>query len=64
MGEASIIIMVSSPHRRDSIQFVATAIDKIKESVPVWKREFYEGDTKGSWKENTECVVSRQRTAF
>ena len=36
------------------IQAVQFAIDKLKETVPIWKKEIYdEGET--AWKENQEC---------
>ena len=51
--EISIIVAASSPHRKDAIQFVSEAVDKIKESVPIWKKEWY---ADGSvWKENHQC---------
>ena len=36
--ESSIIIAISSPHRRDSLQAVNFAIDTVKETVPIWKK--------------------------
>lgn len=41
VGEASVGIAVSSPHRREALEAVAFAIDAIKANVPVWKKEFY-----------------------
>lgn len=38
MGEASIIIAVSSPHRKESLDAVHFAIDHVKATVPVWKK--------------------------
>lgn len=35
--EASVIIAVSSVHRRDSLEAVQYAIDALKASVPIWK---------------------------
>jgi len=53
--EASVIIAISSAHRNDSLQAVQFAIDALKASVPIWKKEVYaDGDC--SWKENTECA--------
>lgn len=56
IGEASVVIAVSSPHRVDSLEAVHFAIDEIKAVVPIWKKEFYEEG--GVWKENTECCHS------
>jgi molybdopterin synthase catalytic subunit len=42
VGEASVIISVSSPHRRAGLEAAAYVIDRIKEHVPIWKREVWE----------------------
>ncbi|XP_054258289.1 molybdopterin synthase catalytic subunit-like [Macrosteles quadrilineatus] len=56
--EASVVIAVSSPHRQASLQAVQFAIETLKASVPVWKKEEYEGGVEPSWKENKECPWS------
>lgn len=38
-GEASIVIVVSSAHRRDALLATHVAIDRLKEVLPVWKLE-------------------------
>ena len=43
IGEASVVIAVSAPHRRDALAACAQAIDTLKEKVPLWKKEVYEG---------------------
>ncbi|XP_026332836.1 molybdopterin synthase catalytic subunit 1 [Hyposmocoma kahamanoa] len=55
--EASVVIAVSSPHRRDSLEAVSACIDRLKARVPIWKREVY-ADTPPVWKENRECAWS------
>lgn len=35
----SVACVVSSPHRKDALAAVADAIDLIKDSVPIWKKE-------------------------
>nr|MBA2453003.1 molybdenum cofactor biosynthesis protein MoaE [Chloroflexia bacterium] len=46
IGEASVVIAVSSAHRDAAFEASAYAIERIKEIVPVWKKEFYEdGET-------------------
>lgn len=52
--EASIVIAISSSHRQESLQAVQFAIDAVKTSVPIWKKEIYEND-EPQWKENKEC---------
>lgn len=39
--EASVIIGVSSPHRLTSLEAVQIAIDRLKQIVPIWKKERY-----------------------
>jgi MoaE-MoaD fusion protein len=43
IGEASVVIAVSAPHRRDALGACKDAIDTLKETVPLWKKEVYEG---------------------
>jgi molybdopterin synthase catalytic subunit len=43
IGEASVVIAVSAPHRTDALAACRDAIDELKEQVPLWKKEVYEG---------------------
>jgi molybdopterin synthase catalytic subunit/molybdopterin converting factor small subunit len=43
IGEASVVIAVSAPHRQNALAACKEAIDTLKEQVPLWKKEFYEG---------------------
>jgi MoaE-MoaD fusion protein len=43
IGEASVVIAVSAPHRQDALAACKDAIDTLKETVPLWKKEVYEG---------------------
>jgi molybdopterin synthase catalytic subunit/molybdopterin converting factor small subunit len=43
VGEASIVIAVSAPHRQDALAACTEAIDTLKHTVPLWKKEVYEG---------------------
>ena len=53
VGMSSVIIAMASPHRRDALEAVAWAIDELKTTVPIWKKEVYaEGDP--AWKQNAE----------
>lgn len=40
IGEASVVISVSAPHRAAAIDACRRGIDRLKESVPIWKKEF------------------------
>jgi len=41
VGEISVGIAAGAPHRREALASVAHAIERIKQSLPVWKREYY-----------------------
>ena len=43
IGERSVVIAVSAPHRQDALAACKDAIDTLKERVPLWKKEVYEG---------------------
>jgi molybdopterin synthase catalytic subunit/molybdopterin converting factor small subunit len=43
IGEASVVIAVSAPHRQDALAACKDAIDTLKQRVPLWKKEVYEG---------------------
>jgi molybdopterin synthase catalytic subunit/molybdopterin converting factor small subunit len=43
IGDISVAIAVSAPHRAAALAACAEAIDTLKETVPLWKKEVYEG---------------------
>jgi molybdopterin synthase catalytic subunit len=43
IGDTSVVIAVSAPHRADALAACKDAIDTLKETVPLWKKEVYEG---------------------
>ncbi|MBI3988381.1 MAG: molybdenum cofactor biosynthesis protein MoaE [candidate division NC10 bacterium] len=43
IGEASVIVAVSAPHRREALEACAYGIERVKEIVPIWKKEVWEG---------------------
>jgi molybdopterin synthase catalytic subunit/molybdopterin converting factor small subunit len=43
IGETSVVIAVSAPHRQDALAACKDIIDELKERVPLWKKELYEG---------------------
>lgn len=52
IGEVSVAVAVSAPHRREALAACAHGIDRLKATLPVWKREVF---TDGSeWRENNE----------
>ena len=43
IGEASVAIVAASPHRADAFAAARYAIERIKQIVPIWKHEYFEG---------------------
>lgn len=43
IGETSVAIAVSSAHRAEAFEACRFAIDRLKEIVPIWKKEYFEG---------------------
>ena len=41
IGEASVAVAVASPHRDEAFAACRYAIDTLKATVPIWKKEFY-----------------------
>lgn len=42
IGEVAVVIAVSSPHRKEAFLACEYAIDTLKETVPIWKKEIFE----------------------
>ncbi|MBO20081.1 MAG: molybdenum cofactor biosynthesis protein MoaE [SAR202 cluster bacterium] len=42
IGEISLVIAVGSPHRKEAFYACHKAVDRIKEVVPIWKKEVYQ----------------------
>jgi molybdopterin synthase catalytic subunit len=42
VGEIAVIIAVATPHRKAAFEACQFAIDTLKESVPIWKKEIFE----------------------
>jgi len=42
IGDAAVIIAVSTPHRADSFEACRFVIDTLKQTVPIWKKEVFE----------------------
>lgn len=54
ISDVAVAIAVSTPHRNDAFEASRYAIERIKEIVPIWKKEYWEDGTKwiGDQKEN------------
>ncbi len=52
IGETSVAIVVTAPHRRPAFEAALEAIDTVKKSVPIWKKEYFmDGEVwvEGEW---------------
>ena len=43
LGDAAVVVAVSAPHRGDAFEAARFAIDELKRTVPIWKRESWDG---------------------
>jgi molybdopterin synthase catalytic subunit len=43
LGESSVVVGVSTPHRGSAFAAAEFGIDSLKATVPIWKREFWDG---------------------
>lgn len=61
VGQASVILAASSPHRMDAMHCVEYLINELKARIPIWKREVYQGDEESVWKENIEWHEGKKK---
>ena len=59
IGETSLLVAVSSGHRKEAFEACHYAVDRIKQIVPVWKKEVFEGGEE--WVEGTVPEVGGRR---
>ncbi|TDL28611.1 molybdenum cofactor synthesis 2 [Rickenella mellea] len=52
VGQPSVVIAVSAPHRKEAFQVCEHILEEVKQKVQIWKREFYVDD-EAEWKANT-----------
>ncbi|KZT55955.1 Molybdopterin biosynthesis MoaE [Calocera cornea HHB12733] len=54
VGQPSIIVAASAPHRRASFNACEDLLEQVKEKAQIWKREWYVGEheDEAQWKEN------------
>ena len=43
VGEANVTVAVTAPHRGKAFEAAGYAIDRLKEIVPIWRKEVWEG---------------------
>ena len=54
IGETSVVIAASAPHRQAAFQACEWAIKELKRTVPIWKKEIYEGGEEWVTTDNTD----------
>ncbi len=58
IGDISLVVAVASPHRRAAFAACQYSVDRIKRTVPIWKKEFFQGGE--VWVESPEDVAMRE----
>ena len=61
IGEESILIAVSTPHRQAAWRAGEEALEECKARVEIWKREEFEGE-EGVWRANRDGAVGQRIT--
>jgi len=54
LSDTSVVVVASAPHRAEAFEAARFCIDTIKETVPIWKREHWEGGS--DWAESAHPV--------
>ena len=63
IGETSVVIVVSSGHRKAAFEACRYGIDRLKQVVPIWKKEFFEGGAVWAEGEGKVRVLVDARTS-
>ena len=63
IGEISLVIAVGSPHRKEGFNACQKAVDRIKEVVPIWKKEVYQDGSRWVACEDHEFSSADQHSA-
>ncbi len=56
LSEASVLVVISAPHREAAFEAARFCIDTLKATVPIWKREHWSGGSQ--WSETGQPVTS------
>ena len=56
LGEITVLIAVASPHRAEAFEACRYVIDKLKETVPIWKKEV--GENGEAWVEGPQAAFA------
>jgi molybdopterin converting factor subunit 1 len=61
IGETSVAIIVTSAHRRAAFEACHFAIDRLKQIVPIWKKEFFEDGAVWAEGEGKKSEIRKQK---
>lgn len=61
VGESAVVVAVSTPHRGSAFEAARFGIDTLKSTVPIWKRETWEGGE--SWGLEPQHIAEVQATS-
>lgn len=56
VGESAVVVVVAAPHRAEAFEAARFAIDTLKASVPIWKRETWAGGQE--WSGHQKSMIS------
>ena len=62
IGEASVVVVTAAPHRKPAFEAALEGINRLKRTVPVWKKEFFaDGEVwvEGDWDEKAPRAAPR-----
>lgn len=62
VGEASVVVAASAPHRKPAFEAALEAINRLKREVPIWKKEYFADGAvwvEGEWDESLLAVAGR-----
>ncbi len=55
LTEPAVVVVVTSPHRREAFEAAQYCIDTLKRCVPMWKREIWDGGS--AWSEEAQDIL-------
>lgn len=55
LEQPAVVVAVSAPHRHEAFEAARYCIDAVKKSVPMWKREVWEGGS--AWSQEAQTMV-------
>ncbi len=59
IGECSVVVAVAAPHRTEAFTLCQWVMDTLKATVPIWKKEHFDGGT--HWIEGPNAVAATPR---